>query len=505
MASPRVTLAVDDAALLTAFASIRAELKIPSDFDDATRSEADAAARRGAEVPRGSTARDVADRRDIDFVTIDPEGSRDLDQAYAAQSTSRGSRVWYAIADVAAFVTPGGSLDRTARARGATMFAPDERAPLHPIVLNEGAASLLAGCDRQAVLWTIDVDRDGTVHEARVERAVVRSRRQLSYPEAQLLIDAGTAGESLALLARIGSARLDQERARGAVSLSIPSQNVARADGHFVLEYEQSLPIEKWNAQISLMTGMTAAKMMIDAGIGVLRTMPEPRRADIAKLRHVAAAFDIDWPIAMSYPDRMRTLDRNSPHAAAFMTQAARLLRGAGYLVIRGALPDEHAHGALAAAYAHVTAPLRRVVDRFANEVVLSHCAATDVPEWTASALDELPRVMMRAQQRQRELDRAVHDLLEAVTLQSSVGKQFEARVTDVTDGVARVQLCDDAILGDVAVDKPIDVQAGDLVKLRLVAADPARRSIEFALDRPTWPSQHAPSDATRPTENRER
>ena len=114
-------------------------------------------------MPATSTARDVADRRDIAFVTIDPEGSRDLDQAYAAQRSARGYRVWYAISDVAAFVAPDGALDRTARARGATMFAPDERAPLHPVVLNEGAASLLAGLDRQAALWTIDVDDDGSV------------------------------------------------------------------------------------------------------------------------------------------------------------------------------------------------------------------------------------------------------------------------------------------------------------------------------------------------------
>jgi exoribonuclease R len=197
----------------------------------------------------------------------------------------------------------------------------------------------------------------------------------------------------------------------------------------------------------------------------------------------VAAALDIGWPIAMSYPDRIRTLDRNSPQAAAFMTQAARLLRGAGYLAIRGTVPDEHEHGALAAPYAHVTAPLRRLVDRFANEVVLSHCAGTGVPEWTAAALEELPRSMMRAQQRQRELDRAVHDLLEAVTLQPSIGRQFEARVTEVTDGVARVQLCDHAILGGVVVDKPSHVRAGDVVKLRLIAADPAQRSIQFVLD----------------------
>jgi len=37
--------------------------------------------------------------------------------------------------------------------------------------------------------------------------------------------------------------------------------------------------------------------------------MPAPQREDIAKLRHIAAALDIEWPIAMSYPDRIRTLD----------------------------------------------------------------------------------------------------------------------------------------------------------------------------------------------------
>jgi exoribonuclease R len=435
--------------------------------------------------------RERADRRDIAFVTIDPEGSRDLDQAYAAEKTTSGYRVWYAIADVASFVAPGGALDVTARARGATMFAPDERATLHPTVLNEGAASLLEGADRPAVLWTIDVDRDGAVRRARVERATVRNREQLSYPEAQRRIDAHTADDSLALLARIGDARLDQERERGAVSLNIPSQNVVRANGHYALEYEQSLLVEKWNAQISLMTGMAAASIMLDAGIGVLRTMPEPRRNDIEKLRHIAAALDIEWPIAMSYPDRIRTLDRNNPRAAAFMTQAARLMRGAGYLVIGGAAradephrdaPAEHEHGALAAPYAHVTAPLRRVVDRFANEIVLSHCAGSTVPEWTQSALDELPRIMTRAQQRQRDLDRAVHDLLEAVTLVPEIGKIFEARITDVTDGVAKVQLCDDAVLGEVAIERSAAVRPGDLVELRLEAADPSARSIRFTL-----------------------
>jgi len=482
VASPRVSLAVDDVGLLASFAAIRAELHIAGTFDDATQNEADVVARRGPAVPVTSTVRAVTDRRDIPFVTIDPEGSRDLDQAYAAQRSARGFRVWYAIADVAAFVAPDSVLDHTARDRGATMFAPDERAPLHPLVINEGAASLLPGVDRQAVLWTFDTDDHGTVLEAHAERAMVQSRRQLSYPEAQGLIDGDTADESLALLARIGPARIELERARGAVSLNIPSQNVVRAGGHYALEFEQSLPIEKWNAQISLMTGMAAAQIMIAAGIGLLRTMPAPRRADIDKLRHSAAALGIEWPIAMSYPDRIRTLDPNAPRAAAFMTHAARLLRGAGYLVFRGTPPPDHEHGAIAAPYAHATAPLRRTADRFVNEIVLSHCAGLAVPEWTLSTLDELPRDMSRAQQRQHALDRAVFDLLEAITLEPSIGTTFEAGVTDVVDGVARVQLCKAAVVADVPVVPTDRIQPGDTIRLRLIEADPVHRSVRFAL-----------------------
>jgi exoribonuclease R len=481
--APRVSLAVDDAELLASFAAIRAELHITTGFDDATQSEADTVARRGPIVPAGSTALAIADRREIAFVTIDPQGSRDLDQAYAAQRTARGYRVWYAIADVASFIDPDSPLDHAARARGATIFAPDERAPLHPVVINEGAASLLPGVDRQAALWTIEIDEHGAVLEARVERATVRSRQQLSYPQAQHLVDAKEADESLALLARIGSARIDQERDRGAVSLSIPAQIVGRADGRFELEYEQSLPIEKWNAQISLMTGMAAARIMIDAGIGLLRTMPAPSRADIAKLRHSAAALDIEWPTAMSYPDRIRTLDPNAPRAAAFMTQAARLSHGAGYLAFRGALPPDHEHSAIAASYAHATAPLRRTADRFVNEIVLSHCAGTAVPEWTSSALDGLPHIMSRAQQRQRKLDRSINDLLEAVTLEPSIGAEFTAGVTDIIDGVARVQLREAAVVADVPVAPDDRIRPGDMVRLRLVAADPAHRSVRFSLE----------------------
>ena len=101
------------------------------------------------------------DRTDIPFITIDPPGSKDLDQALHIERRGNGFRVHYAIADVAAFVEPDGPIDVEAHRRGQTMYAPEHRIPLHPPVLSEGAASLLPDQVRPALLWSIDLDERG--------------------------------------------------------------------------------------------------------------------------------------------------------------------------------------------------------------------------------------------------------------------------------------------------------------------------------------------------------
>ncbi len=134
----------------------------------------------------------------------------------------------YAIADVAAFVAPGGALDREAFERGETLYLPDGRAPLYPDVLGEGAASLLPAVDRPALLWTFELDAGGAPVETRCERATVRSRAAHSYAEVQSEIDRGDASPSLTLLREIGEHLLDRERDRGGVSIAAPGQEVVR-------------------------------------------------------------------------------------------------------------------------------------------------------------------------------------------------------------------------------------------------------------------------------------
>ena len=140
-----------DSEMVAGFRRIRDELDVPASFSAEVEDAAAAATATGPRTPDGSST-EVRDVRHIPFVAIDPPGSRDLDQAFAAETLGDGHRVFYAIADVAALVAPGGVVDLEARARGLTLYSPDLRTSLHPVTINEGAGSLLEGQDRQALL-----------------------------------------------------------------------------------------------------------------------------------------------------------------------------------------------------------------------------------------------------------------------------------------------------------------------------------------------------------------
>jgi exoribonuclease R len=459
------------AGLVPTWQDVRNELGAPTGFPDDVLAEAEAAAR----APRMPDL----DRTDLALYTVDPEGSRDLDQALGIERRPGGGyRVSYAIADVAAFVTPGGALDAEAHRRGVTLYAPDRNVPLHPDVLSAGAASLLPGEVRPALLWTLDLDGEGQLVATDVRRARVRSRRQLAYPEVQGLLDAGTADDGLALLEAVGRLRRARAGERGAVHLPTPEQEVVDGpDGRPHLVFRAQLPSERWNAEISLLTGTAAAALMLDGGVGLLRTLPTPDPGEVASLRRSALALGLSWPPGTPYATVFSALDPDVPEAAALLTYAGRLLRGAGYTAFDGAAPDQPLHSAVAAPYAHCTAPLRRLADRHVGEICLALAAGADPPAWARRALPDLPAIMAGATRRAQELERAVVDLAEAVVLAPRQEETFDAVVVESGDTRGVVQLRDPAVRARcLGAHLPL----GQHLVVRLAEVDVAFRRVVF-------------------------
>ncbi len=425
------------------------------------------------------------DRTDLPLVTIDPLGSKDLDQALHLERRGRGFRVYYAIADVAAFVSAGDPIDEEAHARGETLYAPDHRIPLYPPVLSEGAASLLAGQVRPALLWTIDLDRSGDATKVDVSRARVRSRTQFDYQAVHRAIQAGTADEVFVLLGEVGKLRLRREAERGGVSLPIAEQEVVVADDGWSLRFRELQPVEQWNAQISLLTGMSCAEIMLYGEVGVVRTLPPPPHGAISRLRRTARALYLEWPAELDYPGFVRSLDPNTPAGATMLNACKTLLRGASYVAFDGGVPEHIEHAALASEYAHATAPLRRLVDRYSGEIAVALCADREVPEWVRARLHDLPKEMDRADQRGHSFDAAVLSLIEAGVLANRVGEVFRGVVTEINEHRSDhglVMVHDPAVEASVVAPEGLALRLGREVSVRLVEADPASRTVHFEL-----------------------
>jgi exoribonuclease R len=455
------------------FAAIRAEFGVPEEFPDDVLAEAERLVR---EPPLPEL-----DATDVELVTLDPEGSRDLDQAVHLSRRGNGYRVSYAIADVGAFVRLGSPLDREARRRGQTLYSPDCRTPLHPPVLSEGAASLLPGELRPAALWTIDLDPDGEPVRVDLRRARVRSRAQLAYRPVQAHADTGTLPEPLALLPTVGRLLLERARERGAIELGTPDQEVeATPDGGWTLVFRGDLPVEAWNAQLSLLTGRCAAALMLDGGVGLLRTLPPARAEDVAHLRLVAPALGVEWPADLGPGAVIAGLDAARPGHTAFLEEAGTLLRGAGYTPFDGTPPAQALHGGIGGPYAHVTAPLRRLVDRFGTEVCLALAAGREPDPGVRAALAELPGLMSASDRRTRDVEHAVVEATEAWVLHGREGDAFTAVVVDVAEGRGTVVLDGLAVRGRCT---GVGLVAGTRVRVRLEEADVAARTVRFSLD----------------------
>lgn len=464
-----------DTPLRAALRGLRAELSLPDDFPPGVLAEA-------ADAARSPELAGHADATDIPFLTIDPPTSTDLDQAMHLERRAHGYRVHYAIADVAAFVRPGGALDAEAHRRVTTLYFPDGKVPLHPEVLSEDAASLLPGRVRPAALWEIDLDQEGRTVATRVRRALVRSRAKLDYATVQRRIDTGTAEEPLALLRDIGTLREEQEVARGGISLNVPEQEITEHDGTYGLEYRAPLPADGWNAQISLLTGMAAARLMTESGTGILRTLPVAPDGAVARLRRSAEALHIDWPHHVPYAQVVRSLDPERAGHAAFLQECTTLLRGAGYTVFdHGDLPVPAVHAAVADLYTHCTAPLRRLVDRYAAELCLAACEDRDPPEWVLAALPALPKEMADGTRRANTVERESVDLVEAALLKDKVGAVFDGYVIDVRDdepATGTVHIDAPAIVARIEGDGPLPL--GERLRVRLAQAAPGTAKTLF-------------------------
>ncbi|MGB0865459.1 MAG: ribonuclease catalytic domain-containing protein [Granulosicoccaceae bacterium] len=366
------------------------------------------------------------------FVTIDNPDSRDLDQAIYLERGAKGIRVLYALADAAYYIRPGSALFDEALKRGVTYYAPGFAAPMLPPELSEGLVSLNPDVLRRALVFDMQLDREGETCRASVYQARIRSRSKLSYQGVQAWLDARAAdqphewdglnfAQSLALLPELGQQRMALARERNVVEHNRREAQMSinpDDDSAFVLRMRDRNDVERYNEQVSLLCNMVGAQMLLrlehnEDMHAVFRVHMPPLEDRLSELRkaldtlcelHQLPAlwrWDGKQPIA----DYLDALPEQPAHLRQVFERQIMLINHASEF---SAEPGPH-HALGVDGYARFSSPMREIAGIFTHKELLeAQGVLTPQPRANDEQLrQQVISVANQAKRTQRKLEKS--------------------------------------------------------------------------------------------------
>jgi len=324
-----------------------------------------------------SAGRDRLDLRDLETLTIDPEGAKDHDDALSID----GDRVYVHIADVAAHVPTGSGLDAEAARRGTSVYLPGRVDPMLPAELSADRCSLRAGADRLAVSLALGPGREVTAH-----RTLIRSDHSLTYPQAQAILDGAPAPVALAAAVRRTAALADDLRsrrmARGALAIETREIEISIGAGTLDARVRAHTPAHGLIEELMILANRRVAELIVEAGRPALHRVHEPPDASsIAVLLERLEALGVPTPPAPALHGGPETARYAGLLSRAVMRYAVREGRGVEAwpgMVLRSVRkarydPSPLGHSGIAARhYCHFTSPIRRYPDLVCHRALLA-------------------------------------------------------------------------------------------------------------------------------------
>jgi ribonuclease R len=358
--------------------------------------------------------------------TIDPRDAQDFDDAVSARREDGHARVWVHIADVTAYLRPGGPLEREALRRGTSVYVPGAVEPMLPDALANRACSLRPGEDRLAV--TVEMEVHGTdVRRVAFHRSRVRSDRRLMYEEVDAILDGRARaeepwGEPLSAAREVAAGLRAR---RDALELGAPEPVFDfDSDGNVSgVQYEEQSESHSLIEQLMVLANEQVAGYLADRKLPTLYRVherPEPER--VAVLVEQLASLDIPTPPMPRHMTPQQAADvasevsrivaRESRGRQAFGTLVLRSLKQAYYS------PKNLGHAGLGSArYCHFTSPIRRYPDVVAHRALLQGLGIDNVAA-PAYELDEVGLLSSASERAAMQLERAADDVCLAFLLE---------------------------------------------------------------------------------------
>jgi ribonuclease R len=419
---------------------------VPTGFSEAVEREAEAVA-----LP---TLKGRDDLRDIPFITIDPADARDHDDAVYAMrdedpKNEGGWIVWVAIADVAAYVQGGSSLDREARAKGNSTYFPDRVEPMLPERLSNGLCSLKEGENRATLAVRMVFDKDGRKTGHKFHRGLMRSHAKLSYEQAQSAIDGiengggtdDTTGPIMdAILYPLWNAyhtMLKGRLKRSPLAIESPERRILMAPdgGIAAIVPRKSLEAHRLIEEMMIQANVCAAETLEQKKTPLIYRVHEtPSQEKIFNLADFLSTIAKPWNKGESPTTRRfnKLLDetREGPHAEVVNEVVLRSQMQAIYS------PDNVGHfGLNLDRYAHFTSPIRRYSDLIVHRGLIRalKLGSDGLTDREIAELQAIAEQVTATERRSMAAERDAMDRYVAAFLEDRVGATFEGRITGVT------------------------------------------------------------------------
>jgi exoribonuclease II len=243
----------------------------PAPLEDAARGLAAAPLRRAGRRDRTAEA----------VYTIDSEGTRDYDDAFAiVDADADGLTVAMHISEPEPALLPGHPLFDEAARRMASVYTLEGIFPMFPVALSEGRFSLVAGAEREAVTFLLRIEEEGA-RLLEVQRSLVRVARNLDYAAAQTLLD--EAPERWGRLAQLCGNLAALRAAQGAVIMERRETvlDISDPDHIRLSQVVRSGPVQQLVEELAILYNREAGRYCRDQRLpAIYRVQPPPRQGD---------------------------------------------------------------------------------------------------------------------------------------------------------------------------------------------------------------------------------
>jgi len=455
--------------------------------------------------------KDRKDFRGTITFTIDPDNAKDFDDAISFKTLPNGDyEIGVHIADVSHFVVEKTELDREARKRGTSIYLVDRTIPMLPEVLSNNLCSLNPNEPKYAFSAVFVMDKEARVKERWFGKTLIESDKRFTYEEAQEILDkgAGIFAEELKTLNELAKKLRAEKFRKGAIDFETEEVKFVLDDlGKPIRVYKKERKdtnklIEDFMllANREVATYMHMANGKNTRAAFVYRIHDAPDREKILNLATFVKAlgFELknkDGETTGENISQMLHSIEGTPTEMLIKTAAVRAMSKAIYST------SNIGHFGLAFEYyTHFTSPIRRYPDLMVHRLLLRFLTKGQIEQDEIIKYQRLCDDSSEREIEAAEAERASIKYKQVEYMQEHIGEEFDAIVSGVSEwgvyveevntkaeGMVKLRdMKDDfyelneklyAIVGKKTGKK---YSLGDKIRVKLVASDPERKTLDF-------------------------